>query len=215
MYDGEKIVDDAFYCTACDTPIYNFYEKGNTSIFNRHICQKIDVTNNKLKLIIRPEIKNDFKKAAAMFVAKDLRPYLAVEGEGLFELLVTAMKFGQQYKKATDDDLRNMLPSRNTVRSHLEQLACEIKIKIKTVMENAKLNGGLAVTSDTWTDKHRRLTYICLVAHCNTVSEKGIERHCFTLYVDQITELVKSKQVIVKYILNVLGDFGFSEEDVK
>lgn len=62
-------------------------------------------------------------------------------------------------------------------------------------------------TSDSWTDKHRRLTYICLVAHCNVIGENGFERHRFNLYCNEITELVKTKQVIVTYILNVLSDY--------
>lgn len=82
-------------------------------------------------------------------------------------------------------------------------------------MQGAKELGSFAVTSDTWTDNHRRLTYICLVAHCNIITENGIEKHRFTLYVDQITELIKTKEVIVKYILKVLGEYGFSEEEVK
>lgn len=213
VYDGEDRVDNAYYCNVCHKALYNFYERGNTSLFKRHACQKVD--DKKVKLLIRPEIKTEFKSAAANFVSKDLRPYLAIEGEGLFDLLSTAMKFGQSYKKATIDDLRQVLPSRNTVRAHLEKEAIDIKAKIKSILQKAKEIGGFAVTSDTWTDKYRRLTYICLVAHCNIVTEKGIERHCLTLYVDQITELIKSKKVVVDYILNVLREYGFSKEDVK
>lgn len=194
--------------------MYNFYEPGNTSLFKRHECIIANSTDNKVKLLIRPEIKKQFKAAASNFIAYDLRPYLAIEGDGLFELLTTAMKFGQIHKKATVDDLRRALPGRNTVRAYLEKVANDVKAKIKSVLQEAKQIGGFAVCSDSWTDKYRRLTYICLVAHCNTITEKGIERHSYNLYCGQITELVKTKEVIVGHILNVLHDYGFSEDEV-
>lgn len=215
VFDGANKIENAFYCTLCNKALYNTYEKGNTMLFTRHVCRTNDSVNNKTKLLIRPEHKSEFKTAAANFIAKDLRPYMAVEGEGLMDLCFASMKFGQQYKTASIDDLCAVMPSRNTVRSHLEKTANRIKSKIKKILQNAKEVGGFAITSDTWTDKYRRLTYICLVAHCNIITEKGIVRHKFTLYVNQITELVKSKEVIVNYILSVLKDYGFNEEDVR
>lgn len=211
--DGERIAD-TYYCKICHKGLYNSYQKGNTSLFVRHSCIS-DENGVKQKMIIRPETKKEFKDAAADFVAIDLRPAFAVHGKGLLKLLDCAMKFGQNYRKATLDDLRHVMPSRNCVTAHLEEKANDIKAKIKSILQGAKEVGSFAVTSDTWTDNHRRLTYICLVAHCNIITENGIEKHRFTLYVDQITELIKTKEVIVKYILKVLGEYGFSEEEVK
>lgn len=110
-------------------------------------------TDRKRPLIIRPETKVASKDAASNFIAKDLRPYLAIEGNGLFELLTVAMKFGQSYRKATEDDLREVIPSRNTVRAHLEQLASQIKIKMKIILQNAKEVGGIATFATKFVDE--------------------------------------------------------------
>lgn len=55
-----------------------------------------------------------------------------------------------------------------------------------------------------------------MVAHCNIITAEGnIQRNRFNLYVNEISELVKTGEVIVKYICDVLQDYGFSEEEVK
>lgn len=213
IHSAEKKVENLFYCTLCNKVMYNNYSSGNTNAFLRHVCSKQE--DGKSRLIIRPDSKKDLKNASCNFIAKDLRPYSALEGEGLLELCNACMKFGQNYKQATSDDLRSALPSRNTVNSEISRRAIEVKNQIKSVLATAISVGGFAVTSDTWTDKYRGYTYICLVAHCNIITDKGIERHRFNLHTDRITELVKSKQVIVKYILEVLGEYGFNEAQVK
>lgn len=213
VFDGKELVPHAYYCNLCHTALYNSYGRGNTTGLLRHTCQK--TVDGQKKLIVRGDIKKQIKSAAANFVAKDLRPYSAVEGEGLFDLCAASMKFGQIYKKATDADLRDVLPSRNTVKSTLTQTANQIKAKIRDILAEAKQIGGFAITSDCWTDRYRRQTYICLVAHCNLITDKGIERHRYTLYVNEIKEAVKSKEVIVKYILDVLNDYGFEEDVVR
>lgn len=196
----DTLIDDAYFCVKCKQGIYNSYPKGNTTQFNRHICFVTTGTgtDKKVRQLIRPQAKEGFKISAANFAAKDLVPYKAIEGEGLFDLLVSTMKFGQQHSKATPEDLRKALPTRNTVRSHLEKEASLTKDKMKKFMHDAKEVGGFAVTSDSWTDNYRGISYICLVAHCNTIGPKGIQQHRFTLYVSEITELVKTKAVIVK-----------------
>lgn len=61
----------------------------------------------------------------------------------------------------------------------------------------ARDNGGIAATSDTWTDGFKHLTYICVVAHINIVEADGIKYHRIVLNTSEITELVKSSGVIV------------------
>lgn len=86
VYDGESRIDHAYFCNLCHKAIYNTYEKGNTMVFIRHQCLEESQSGDKSQtnLMIRPDIKNDFQLAAANFVAKDLRPFVAIEGEGLF-----------------------------------------------------------------------------------------------------------------------------------
>lgn len=213
VYDeDDKQIDFAYYCINCNQVIYNGNVKSNTNIFLRHKCQT-ETVDKKKKMIIRKDTKEEFKIAAAKFVSKDIRPYYAIEGDGLFDLCNVCMKFGQSNSQATAEDLREAMPSRNTVRATVTNISVDTKHAITAILQKAKLVGGFAITSDTWTDNYKNLTYICLVAHCNTISENGIQSHRFTLYANQITELVKSKEVIVNYILSVLGDYGFEPEE--
>lgn len=212
--DKSKQIANTYYCTTCNKAIYNANSDSNTNMFLRHKCM-VQSTDKKMKMMIQNDTKEEFKTAAAKFIAKDLRPYSAIEGHGLFDLCTACMKFGQRYKHATSDDLRGAIPCRNTVKAAIQKSTDEIKIDIRKILSEAKLVGGIAITSDTWTDKFKNLTYICLVAHCNTIGQKGIESHRFILYTNQITELVKNKEVIVKYILSVLSDYGFEIDEVK
>lgn len=99
--------------------------------------------------------------AAASFIAKDMGPFIAIEGQGLFNLLTETMNFGKSYPKATAEDLQ----SRNTIKTAVGVIAADNKIKIAKLLDAAKALGNIAVTSDTWTDNIRRLKYICLVAY--------------------------------------------------
>lgn len=214
VYSENQRVVDAYYCIDCQTVIYNANSDGNTNKFRRHTCMK-KTADNKIKILIRKETKNELKEAAAKFIVKDIRPFLAIEGEGIFDLLLAVMKFGQRNPKATNEHLLEALPSRNTVRSSVSKLADEIKTEIMMKLQLAKDVGGFAVVSDIWTDNYRGLSYICLVAHCNVLTDNGIEKHRFTLHVNEITEIVKNKEVIIKYLNTVLGEYGLSEDDIR
>lgn len=50
------------------------------------------------------------KVGAAQFVCKDHRPYSAVKGRGLHDLLTAAMIFGLQYPEAKREDLFEAIP---------------------------------------------------------------------------------------------------------
>lgn len=215
VFDGDRKVENAYFCIHCRIPIYNNYKAGNTTGLLRHICFQTEVNGAK-KILIAPKAKIELREAAANFVAKDLRPYSAIEGDGLRKLCLAVMKFGQKYKIATENDLMDVLPCRNTVKAYVSKNAESIKEVIRGKLDQAKEIGGFAITSDAWTDNHKRLTYICIIAHCNIVTEEhGIERQKYVLYVNEITEAIKSKEVIVKYLLDVLKDYGFNEEEVR
>lgn len=144
--DNDQPVCDSYFCINCNKVIYNSNTNSNTNIFLRHRCE-IETPNKKKKMIIRNDTKEEFKAAAANFVSKDIRPYRAIEGGGLFDLLNTCMKFGQANSHATAENLREALPSRNTVRSAVTQRAEDTKRAIRANFHEAKLLGGFAITS--------------------------------------------------------------------
>lgn len=56
---------------------------------------------------------------------------------------------------------------------------------------------------------------MCLVAHVKIITVTGIKRHRLVLFTNVITDLVKSKEVIVRKILEVFREYDFDEEEVK
>lgn len=159
--------------------------------------------------------KADLRMAAAKFVAKDLRPCHAIECEGLQDLCYASMKFGQKFPKANFDDLKRALPCENTVMNAVREIASDSRKMIREILIKSKESGGFAVTTDTWTDKFRQRTYISIVVLVNTVQFNGIQYHRLNACNNEITEMVKTKEVIVKHILRVFHEFGLSPEDVR
>lgn len=118
VYDGETLISGFFFCTNCKQVIFCEARKdGNINALTRYECSQ-DV-NGKKKILVKPGIREEMKNAATKFVVNDLRPFYAIEGESLLQLCTAVMhfgQFGQTYPKACPDDLKTVLPSRNTVR---------------------------------------------------------------------------------------------------
>lgn len=214
MYDGEALIPHYYHCTNCKKVIYCVpRQDGNINQLARHSCE--NVVNGQNRLAIKPGIREEIRNAASKFIVKDLRPFFAIEGDGLLQLCAASMRFGQTHHKATIKDLEKVLPSRNTVRKAVEEVAAKTKDEIKKHLQSAKEVGGFAVSTDGWTDKYKGRSYICLVAHLNIVSSNGIQRKRYMLHCDEMTEVVKTKEVILSHILHVMNDYGLNEEETK
>lgn len=132
------------------------------------------------------------KLGAAKFVSKDLRPYFSVGCTGLLDLCMACMQCGQLYRKATRHDLERAMPSRNTVRSAVHQIAKAQRKKISLLITKAIETSGVAATTDTLTDDYRKSTYISVVAHLSIDENQTLQYNRFVLSCSEITELVKT-----------------------
>lgn len=102
---------------------------------------------------------------------------MAIQGEGLLDLCYAVMKFGQKHRKATRKDLEEALPTRNTVKATTTSIASEKREAITKIIKKAIVAGGIAATTDTWTDNYHHTTYICVVAHICVYENNGITYH--------------------------------------
>jgi hypothetical protein len=59
----------------------------------------------------------------------------------------------------------DLLPSDRTVKNELERMACKMRNKLKQMLVKAAENKSLSISSDNWTDNHRRVTYMGATAH--------------------------------------------------
>lgn len=196
--DSLEAVPNFYQCTNCETIVYNPNIGGNTTRLIRHICYESKNghdTNDHVgqeRLMISAKDKEPLKSAAVKFIANDLRPYSAIEGEGLLDICVACMNFGQKFRKAGPADLKNALPSRNTVRAAVNERADEYREHVSKFLKKAIECGGIAATTDAWTDNYRHKSYLSVVCHLSIFENNEIKYHNFVLGTVEITETVKT-----------------------
>lgn len=133
IYDSDrKVIPNFYFCIKCKEVIHNAYKNGNTNKLNRHTCQK------KIGRHFTQKDKEKLKFAAAKFIADDLRPYNAVEGKGFKALCLELMRFGQRHAKATEVDLEEVLPCRNTVRDGVKVMSDQSRDFIRNEIQKVK-----------------------------------------------------------------------------
>lgn len=161
----------------------------------RVMRKKNDSTQNNERIIVRKSDKESLKLAAAKFVSKDLRPFLAIEGEGLLDLCLASMQFGQQNRRATRNDLISAMPTRNTVKNAIAEIADTKRKQIGHSLRQAIATGGIAATCDNWTDDYRHQTYMTIVAHICICEEGKAKYQQFVLSTREITDIIKTGEI--------------------
>ena len=156
-------------CKKC-LKVFKFtsHETGNTHL-KRHVeaCKKSPPwTSSKsiqLKLnFSRKKVPNQLKKVvlkgAVELVAKDMRPFSVLDGNGMKAFSQCLINAGAMYGQV---DCSEILPSRNTLSKALRETAVSEREKlISLVIKAIEDNGGVATTTDLWTDNHIRQSYI-------------------------------------------------------
>lgn len=105
-------------------------------------------------------------KSCINFVGTDLRPYSAINGNGLIVLLQTFMKLGSIYGTLEISQIKELLPSIQTISRQVENSGKELKMKIYTILRNTLMTKGcLPITIDIWQDKFKRISYLGMTAH--------------------------------------------------
>lgn len=213
--DLDTKVKNVFLCTVCKNVIYNKCNDGNTMAFNRHCCfDKSKEGTNRRRLLISKTEKQELIAATTSFVVKDCRPFKAIEGEGLKDLCIAAMQFGQKHTKATPENLMENWPSRYVVVQHTGMIASKVEKDIRIVMEMAKVQSGFGATTDCWADKYQKRSYMSITIHATLMEANQIKNYRFIISMQCITELVKTKKVIVDAILDCFDSYGYSKDDV-
>lgn len=184
-----------YYCTECETVVENPCNDGNTNRLLRHVCNDNLFENDDDNLKIKSKDKENLKLAAANFIAKDLRPFYAIQCAGLLDLCFACMQFGQHYRKATKEHLERAMPSRNTVKDAVCNMAKTAKESIAQSIRRAIFDGGIGATTDTWTDDYIHTTYICVVAHICLVENGSIKYKRYVLNTSEIDEIVKTGKI--------------------
>lgn len=219
LKDSGKHVPNINWCTKCKEVIFNPAFDGGTNYLRRHKCHK----SNQITSYMPPKKKIKFvesdekimRNACVNFIAKDIRPFYAIEGHGLRDLLYTVSNITKKYPMITKDDLDRLLPSRRTIQKDLHEKAQSIRQYIKQLFILAIANvGGFSCTTDMWTDDYQHEKYIGLTAHMNFYENNEFISENFVFYVDVMKDLYCTAEAIRKKIIDVFAEFDISESDV-
>lgn len=204
----DAIIEHFLYCIDCKKVIHNPYKNGNTNKLNRHSCQK------KKANPLTSQDKEMLKMSSAKFVCVDVKAYSVVEGEGFKHLCGTIFAMGQKHSNLPVDDFIEALPSRNTVKDGVSKMSAESKKIIKNEIEKAKQWESVSIAIDNWTDDHNHNSYFGIIVLIAYEEHGKIINKKFTLNVDSMPEMVKTKQVISEHLYRVLAEYGLSKQEV-
>lgn len=136
IFHDDKQIENLFFCKECKEVVHNPANSGNTNALLRHGCTITTETGAKRHLISESS-KGNMLSAAVKLICNNLRPYSAIEDSGILMICYAAMKFGQNHKHATIEDLKELLPKRNTVKYAVQKKANENKTKIRELIKKA------------------------------------------------------------------------------
>lgn len=159
-------------CTICKKVIrYNSKSLGTNHISN-HLKTHADGRYHSMDEFVkkRRELtradKTDVLNASVKFICTDLRPYNAILGDDLANLLQVFMKLGAIYGSLELDQIKEILPSPQTISRHADTDGAELKTKFYADLKNVlHLEGTLPLTVDIWQDKFKRVSYLGMTAH--------------------------------------------------
>lgn len=191
IYDeSNEQIRDHFYCSSC-SKIYNLSLATSGRCLKTHalecvgpldddnrIDNRIDKHFTQMKKQGRKMTADDklaIKEAALKFVIIDLRPISAINGDGLAELISTMTYMGAKYGGMTVADVKDVIPSRQTVRAHfcfcisiyscirISQVtrnicakAIDVRSQMKSVLSAVFRQFGGAIAIDNWMDSEKK-----------------------------------------------------------
>lgn len=206
-HDTGVLVKFFFFCTFCKEVVFNSGGGGNTNTLLRHKCHNADqqtgIKTNPTRICVSAEVKESFKSAGANLVSLDLRPYTILSGQGMIDFCQACMEFGQKYKKATKEDLINILPCAKTLQRRVCKRATENIERMSALMKQAVEFGGISATTDTWTDDHCHITYISVILHLCIYLNDQIQFYRLTLGTVEVPEMIKTGMKISLQNLNI------------
>lgn len=129
---NNKKIRNFVKCSKCSS--FVAYNGSTTTSLKSHECNKLQTIDSFLKSEKTKLSKNDIdaiRDAATEFIVRDIRPFYAIEGEGLRNLLKTMIRVGKNYRMLSEDDIKRLLPARMTMHRHVDKKAVDATEMIK------------------------------------------------------------------------------------
>lgn len=191
--DDKAQILSAVICSKCSL-IYKYNSKTTgTNHILKHRCLSNDANPSMDGFVsirnvnILSNDKNRIKKAATNFIHLKIYDHLNPSMVLVFlELVKVFIYIGAKYGNLSDNDLRNVIPSPQTISRNVSSKAISIKANSHTFIKEITIKRGLAMTMNLWTDSIRRVSYLSLTAHYideTSNSELKLNEHILCLII--------------------------------
>lgn len=155
------------------------------------------------------------RNAAAQFIVRDIRPFYAIEGVGLRELIYSGILLGRKYPRMTRADLKTALPARSTLVSRVHEMADNgLSFLTRKIRHALDYSGRIAATADMWTEPNNSTPILAVTVHFFTAEEAKLRLESYTADVREIKELSITGAVIERAIIDIFVDLGVSADEV-
>lgn len=211
--ENRDLVKNAVVCTKCNKVfVYNSNSHGTSHIL-KHSCMNSNASNTLISGFltvqnkkIRSDDKLKIKQAATSFICKDLRPFEALNGSGLLEFASACVNIGAIYGNLAIDDIKNLLPSPQTVSRFVSEKAVTVRVNLFEKVSKIVNDRGGAFTTDIWTDNTRRFSYLAITFHFVNESNELCDQ---ILCLEQLdVDEKKTSQYLSEVIQKQLTNFG-------
>lgn len=203
-------------CNICEAIyVFNSHKTGTSNMVH-HVCAKARSLPNSLTSFVRRdikripvEVKHKFVDDCVDMCCWDMRPFDIVSGKGFVKVAQTLINIGAKYG-AVDAD--SIIPHRQTVCDRAKQQAAADKENLAEVIQKIIEEGGIAVTTDMWTDEFNKRVYTVLT--CHYISEKWQLESRILATVEFDSHLKKTGENIHDQITNVLMSYGLPADRI-
>lgn len=217
---NKKKISNFVQCSKCLS--FEKYNGSTTTVLNRHKCHKTNSQANIESFFFNKKTNftkrdtEDIRNACVEFVVSDIRPFYAIEGSGLRNLMKTLIRLSKRYPNLSEKDIERIIPSRQTIQRHTAIKADEIRaiiiVDISKVIEDT---GGFSCSIDLYTDKYRSISYLGITANLNIIEEENIIQKRYVLHLDKVDKVEKTGAVIKDEILKTMANFGITEQHIR
>lgn len=170
METNEK-VDGFISCSICKK-VLAFSPKsgtGNAIVhLKKHESAAVTMDNFVVKkgITVSRADKTNLIETCVDFVAKDMRPFETLNGEGLLDFARNIWNLGVKYGSISREEIADIIPHPTTVSNNATKKANVKKCQMRSLLHAAvEWNPFVAITCDVWQDDYRKLSYLGVTAH--------------------------------------------------
>ncbi|CAF1603766.1 unnamed protein product [Adineta ricciae] len=181
-----RLIEDGTYsriigftsCFQCKST-YTFQSdgSGSTKHLLRHNCPKVSSASETyqeepIEKLMKSKstssvtlAKEDFTKMRdelTKWICSSMRPFNITHDPGLRNVLQTVIEIGKKYSGKIDGV--DLLAAPTTISANIHRLAEEYRILLRSVLIEQASAGCLCICPDLWSDKHRKINYLGLIA---------------------------------------------------